>query len=97
MGALGPYSFMVTLGLPASLLYPLIEAYLLIWTSQVALVVKNLPSSAGDIRDVVRFLGQEDPLEKGMTTHSSILPWRIPWLEKPGGLQSIGWQGVRYD
>ena len=97
MGALGPYSFMETLGLPASLLYPLIEAYLLIWTSQVALVVKKLPSSAGDIRDVVRSLGQEDPLEKGMTTHSSILPWRIPWLEKPGRLQSIGWQGVRYD
>ena len=97
MGALGPYSFMETRGLPASLLYPLIEAYLLIWTSQVALVVKKLPSSAGDIRDVVRSLGQEDPLEKGMTTHSSILPWRIPWLEKPGRLQSIGWQGVRYD
>ena len=43
---------MVTLSLPAALLYPFTEAYLLIWTSQVALVVKNLPASAGDIRDV---------------------------------------------
>ena len=38
----------------------------------------------------VRSLGQEDPLEKGMATHSSILAWRIPWTEEPGGLQSIG-------
>ena len=43
---------MVTLSLPASLLYPFTEAYLLIWTSQAALVVKNLPASAGDIKDV---------------------------------------------
>ena len=38
----------------------------------------------------VRYLGQEDPLEKGMATHSSILAWRIPWTEEPGGLQSMG-------
>ena len=38
----------------------------------------------------VRSLGQEDPLEKAMTTHSSILAWKIPWTEEPGGLQSIG-------
>ena len=42
-------------------------------------------------------LGQEDPLEEGMATHSSILAWRIPWTEKPGGLQSMGLQRVRYD
>ena len=42
-------------------------------------------------------LGQEDPLEEGMATHSSILAWRIPWTEKPGGLQSMGSQKVRYD
>ena len=42
----------------------------------------------------VRSLGREDPLEKGMATHSSVLAWRIPWTEEPGGLQSIGWQGV---
>ena len=40
----------------------------------------------------VRSLGQEDPLEKSMATHSSILAWRIPWTEEPGGLQSIGSQ-----
>ena len=45
----------------------------------------------------VRFLGQEDPLEKEMVTHSSILAWRIPWMEEPGGLQSTGLQGVRHD
>ena len=42
----------------------------------------------------VRSLGQEDPLEEGMATHSSILVWRIPWTEEPGGLQSIGSQRV---
>ena len=40
----------------------------------------------------VQSLGQEDPLEKEMTTHSSILAWEIPWTEKPGGLQSMGLQ-----
>ena len=40
----------------------------------------------------VRSLGQEDPLEKEMATHSSILAWRIPWMEEPGGLQSTGLQ-----
>ena len=42
----------------------------------------------------VRSLGQEDPLEKEIATHSSILPWRIPWTEEPGGLQSMGSQRV---
>ena len=45
----------------------------------------------------VQSLSQEDPLEKGMTTHSSILAWRIPWTEEPGKLQSMGLQGVRHD
>ena len=45
----------------------------------------------------VRSLGQEDPLEKEMATHSSILAWRIPWMEEPGGLQSTGSQRVGYD
>ena len=53
--------------------------------SQVAAVVKNLPASAGDLRDVCLIPGQEDPLEKEMATHSSILAWRIPWTEEPGG------------
>ena len=50
-------------------------------------MVKNLPT----IQETpVQFQGQEDPLEKGMATHSSILAWRIPWTEEPGGLQSMG-------
>ena len=45
----------------------------------------------------VRSLGEEDTLEKGMTTHFSILAWKIPWTEEPGGLQSIGLQRSRYN
>ena len=45
----------------------------------------------------VQSLGQEDPLEKEMVTHSSILAWRIPWMEKPGRLQSMGLQRVGHD
>ena len=51
-----------------------------------------------EIKDMqVRSLGWEDPLEEGMATHSSILAWRTPWTEEPGGLQSIGPQRVGYD
>ena len=54
-------------------------------------MVQNPPANAGDIRDAVRSLGrQEDPLEEGLATHASILAWRIPWTEEPGGLQSMG-------
>ena len=70
---------------------------LIYWASQVALVVKNLPANAGDISDAGSFLGQEDPLEKGMATRSSILTWRIPWTEEPDRLQSIGVQRVGHD
>ena len=52
---------------------------------------KNLPAMW---ETQVRSLGQKDPLEKGMATHSSILAWRIPWIEEPGRLQSIGSQRV---
>ena len=45
----------------------------------------------------VKFLGGEDPLEEGTATHSSILIWRMPWTEEPGGLQSTGSQGVGQD
>ena len=45
----------------------------------------------------IRSLGWEDPLEKEMATHSSILAWRIPWTEEPGGLQSMGSQGVGHN
>ena len=56
---------------------------------QVALVVKNLPVNAGDIETLVQSLGQEDPLEEGMATHSRILAWRIPWTEEPVRLQTM--------
>ena len=57
-------------------------------------MVKNLPAVQGTW---VQSLGQEDPLVKGRATHSSILAWRIPWTEEPGGLQSIGSQSVRHN
>ena len=65
-----------------------------LWASLVAQMVKRLPA----MRETrVRSLAQEDPLEKEMATHSSILDWRIPWMEEPGGLQSTGSQRVRHD
>ena len=60
----------------------------------MAQTVKNLPAMQ-DTR--LRFLSQEDPLEKGMATHSSILAWRIPWTEEPGGLQSMVQRRVGHD
>ena len=57
-------------------------------------MVKKLPAMQ---ETSVLSLGWEDPLEKGMSTHSSILAWRIPWTEKPGGLQSTGSQRVGHD
>ena len=62
--------------------------------SLVAQMVKNLPAMH---ESWVHSLGREDPLEKGMATHSSILAWRIHWAEEPGGLQSMGLRRVRYD
>ena len=57
-------------------------------------LAKNLPA----VQETwVQSLGWEDPLEKGMATHSIILAWRIPWMEEPGGLQSVGSQRVGYD
>ena len=53
-------------------------------SSQVVLVVKNLPGNAGDEEMQVQSMSWEDPLEKGTATHSSILAWRIPWTEEPG-------------
>ena len=59
-------------------------------------VVKNLPAMQ-EIDARVQSLHQEDPLEKGMATHSSILAWRIIWTEEPDRLQSMGLQRVRHD
>ena len=66
-------------------------------------IIKNFPvaqrvkrlSAMQETR--VRSLGQEDPLEKGMATHCSILAWKIPWTEKPGGIQFMGWLRVGHD
>ena len=55
--------------------------------------VKNLPAIQDPQETQVQSLGQEDPLEEDIATHFSVLAWRIPWTEEPGGLQSIGWQG----
>ena len=60
--------------------------YIILLAFQVALVVKNPPPNAGDSRDQVRSLGQEDSLEKEMATHSNILAWEIPWTQEPGRL-----------
>ena len=62
--------------------------------SLVAQMVKNLPAMQ---ETQVQSLGREDPLENGMATHSSILVWRIPWIEEPGGPQSTGSQTAGYD
>ena len=71
------------------------ESVLMRWrASPVPQRVKNLPAMQ---ETWVRFLGWEDPLEKEMATHSSILAWRIPWMEEPGGLQSMGSLRVGYD
>ena len=61
-------------------------------------MVKNPPANAGDrnTRDTVRCLDQEDPLEQEMATGFSILAWKIPWTEEPGGLQSMMSQRVRH-
>ena len=63
----------------------------------MVLVTKNLPANAGDLREVGLVPGLEDPLEEEMATHSNIPAWRIPWTEKPSGLQSIALQRIRHD
>ena len=62
--------------------------------SLVSQIVKNPPAMQ---ETLVQFLGWEDPLEKGKATHSSILAWRIPLMEEPGGLQSMGLQRVGHN
>ena len=65
----------------------------LVWASLVAQTVKNLPAMQ---ETQVRSLGREDPLEKEMATFSSIVAWKIPWTEEPGGWQYMGSQRVRH-
>ena len=69
-----------------------ISDYSTLWGFPGGSAVKNPPAMQ---ETQVRSLGQEDPLEQGMATHSSILAWRIPWTEEPGGLQSMGSQKSR--
>ena len=71
---------------PYSFFFFLKNIYLTIWASLVAQIRKNLPAMQ---ETRVWSLAQEDPLEKGMAIHSSILAWRIPWTEEPGGPQSM--------
>ena len=65
-----------------------------LWASRVSQTINNLP---GVSETQAGFLGREDLLEKEMATHSSILAWRTPWTEEPGGLQSMGPQRVGYN
>ena len=65
--------------------------------SMASLVTQRLKRLPAMRETRVQSLGQEDTLEKEMATHSSILAWRIPWMEEPGGLQSMGWQRVGHD
>ena len=60
-------------------------------------MVKNPPAIQEPQETQVQSLGLEDPLEEGMTTHSSVRAWRISWTEEPGGLQSMGSQRVEHD
>ena len=72
-------------------MYTYIYMYIYIYTGFPGdSVVKNLPAMQEPQETQVQSLGQEDPLEKGMATHFSILAWRILWTEEPGGLQSSG-------
>ena len=64
-----------------------------LWAFLVAQMIKDLPA----METCIQSLGWEDPLEKGMATHCSILAWRSPWTEEPGGLQSMGSQRGRHD
>ena len=89
---------------PSCMVFSLFLTHLLIYVTclshwdltwiPVARMVKNLPVMQ---ETWVQSLGWEDPLERIMATHSSILAWRIPWTEEPGGLQSTGLQRVRHD
>ena len=67
------------------------------WASQVAPEVKNLLANEGDVRAVGSMAESRRSLEKEMATHSKILAWKIPWVEEPGGLQSMRPQRVRYN
>ena len=70
------------------------SGFILLWSSLMTQMIKNMPAMQ---ETQVQSLGWEDPLEKKVAIHSSILAWEIPWTEEPGRLQSTGWQRVRRD
>ena len=74
---------------------PFVFSKVFYWASQVAPVVKNLPANAETQETWVWSLDCDVPLEKEMATHSRILAWEIPWIEEPGGLQTMGSQRVK--
>ena len=74
--------------------YIILFSNILSWVFLVAQMVKNLPAMQ---ETRIPSLGGEDPLEKEMAAHSSILAWKIPWTEEPGRLQSMGSQRIRHD
>ena len=78
-------------------MYKLKNRVCLEWRFQASLVAQMVKNPPAMWETWVRSLGREDPLEKAMATHSSILAWRIPWTEEPGGLQSMGLQRFGHD
>ena len=83
--------------LHACMHHEFLKTVLLMRPSLIAQSVKNLPAVQETQEMQVQSLGQEDPLEAGMATHFSILAWRIPWTEEPGGLQSMRSQRVKHN
>ena len=83
-----------TLQSPLTAASSLFSAVSSLWAFLVAQMVKRLPTMR---ETLVQSLGQKDPLKKEMTTHSSILAWKIPWTEEPGRLQSLGSQRIGHD
>ena len=81
----------------ASLLVHSSRQNLLQWAHPNSLVTQSVKNPPAMQETRVQSLGREDPLEKGMATHSSILAWRIPCTEEPGRLQSMGSQRVKHD
>ena len=69
----------------------------ILWQTLYSLVAQTVKNLLVIQKTWIQFLGREDPLEKGMATHSIILAWRIPWKEKPGRPQSISSQRIRHD
>ena len=92
--SLGLFLFVCFFSFFYLLFFYFVGASLVVRASLVAHIVKNLLAMQ---ETQVQYLGQEDPLEKGMATHSTIIAWRIPWTEEPGGLQSTGSQRVGHD